>query len=63
MLFRSVVIGGSATVIGSSSNLVAAGVARQHGSRLGFRTWLAYALPTVAPQLALAALWCWWISR
>jgi Na+/H+ antiporter NhaD/arsenite permease-like protein len=35
-----VVIGGSATVIGSSSNLVAAGLARQQESRLGFRAGL-----------------------
>ena len=54
-----VVIGGSATVIGSSSNLVAAGVARQHDSRLGFRTWLSYGLPTVGLQLLVAWLWCW----
>ncbi|MFM8277886.1 MAG: hypothetical protein ACKN89_13045 [Cyanobium sp.] len=46
-LMLGVVIGGSATVIGSSSNLVADGVARQQGSRLGFRTWL----------------WCWHTGR
>lgn len=57
-LMLGVVIGGSATVIGSSSNLVAAGVARQQGSRLGFRTWLSYGLPTVGLQLSLAWLWC-----
>jgi Na+/H+ antiporter NhaD/arsenite permease-like protein len=62
-LMLGVVIGGSATVIGSSSNLVAAGVARQHGSRLGFRTWLSYGLPTVGLQLAVAWLWCWLSSR
>ena len=37
-LMLGVVIGGSAAVIDSSSNLVAAGVARQHEARLGFRT-------------------------
>jgi Na+/H+ antiporter NhaD/arsenite permease-like protein len=58
-----VVIGGSATVIGSSSNLVAAGVARQHASRLGFRTWLSYGLPTVGLQLLVAWLWCWHVGR
>lgn len=59
-LMLGVVIGGSATVIGSSSNLVAAGVARQHDARLGFRTWLGYGIPTVAVQLAVAWLWCTW---
>jgi Na+/H+ antiporter NhaD/arsenite permease-like protein len=57
-LMLGVVIGGSATVIGSSSNLVAAGVARQQGSRLGFRTWLSYGLPTVGLQLLVALVWC-----
>ena len=58
-LMLGVVIGGSDTIIGSSSNLVAAGVARQHGARLGFRTWLSsYGLPTVGLQLAVAWLWC-----
>ena len=55
-LMLGVVIGGSATVIGSSSNLVAAGVARQQGSSLGFRTWLGYGLPTVGLQLLLATV-------
>lgn len=57
-LMLGVVIGGSATVIGSSSNLVAAGVARQNQSRIGFRTWLGYGLPTVAIQLGVAWLYC-----
>lgn len=57
------VIGGSATVIGSSSNLVAAGVARPHGWRLGFRTWLSYGLPTLRPQLLVAWFWCWHADR
>ena len=61
-LMLGVVIGGSATVIGSSSNLVAAGVARQHQSRIGFRTWLGFGLPTVALQLVVGWLYCWWIA-
>ena len=48
---------------GSSSNLVAAGVARQQGSRLSFRTWLSYGLPTVGLQLLVASLWCWHASQ
>lgn len=62
-LMLGVVIGGSATVIGSSSNLVAAGVARQQGSRLGFRTWLSYGLPTVGLQLLAAWFWCAHLQR
>lgn len=62
-LMLGVVIGGSATVIGSSSNLVAARVARQQGSRLGFRTWLSNSLPTVGLQLLVAWLWCSRVGR
>lgn len=58
-----VVIGGSATVVGSASNLVAASVARQHRSRLGFCTWLSCGLPTVGLQLLGAWLWCWHVGR
>jgi Na+/H+ antiporter NhaD/arsenite permease-like protein len=61
-LMLGVVIGGSATMIGSSSNLVASGVARQHGGRFGFRGWLAYGLPTVSWQLMVASCWCWFTS-
>jgi len=62
-LMFGVVIGGNATVIDSPSNLVAAGVARQQGSRLGFRTWLSYGVATVGLQLLVAWLWCWLSSR
>jgi hypothetical protein len=44
-----VVIGGSATMIGS----------------LGFRNWLSDGVPAVGLQLAVAWLWCWlwcWLS-
>jgi Na+/H+ antiporter NhaD/arsenite permease-like protein len=57
-MVAGVVIRGSATGIGSSSNLVAAGVARQHESQLGFRTWLSYGLPTVELPLRVAWLRC-----
>ncbi len=55
-LMLGVVIGGGATVIGSSSNLVAAEVARQQGSRLGCRSRLPYRLPSAALQLLVAWL-------
>ena len=53
-LFEALMLG---VVIGSSANLVAAGVARQQGARLRFRTWMSYGLPTVGLQLAVAWLW------
>ena len=53
-LFEALMLG---VVIGSSANLVAAGVARQQWARLRFRTWMSYGLPTVGLQLAVAWLW------
>ncbi len=62
-LMLGVVIGGSATMIVTSSNLVAAGAARQRGSRLGFCTCLSYGLPSVGLQLLVAWLGCWHAGR
>lgn len=50
-------LGGNATLIGASANLVAAGIARHEGVAISFRGWLRTSLPTVALQLAAAVLW------
>lgn len=52
-LMLGVVIGGSASVIGSSSNLVAAGVARQQGARLGS----APGCPMASPRWGFSFRW------
>jgi Na+/H+ antiporter NhaD/arsenite permease-like protein len=44
-------LGGNGTLIGASSNIVAAGVAEQHGQRISFQTFLQYSLPITALQL------------
>jgi Na+/H+ antiporter NhaD/arsenite permease-like protein len=44
---------------GWSNFFITTGAARQNGSRLGFRNWLGYGLPTVGLQLLVAWLWCW----
>lgn len=50
-------LGGNGTLIGASSNIVAAGVAEQHGKSISFRTFLRYSLPITAVQLTLMALY------
>jgi Na+/H+ antiporter NhaD/arsenite permease-like protein len=50
-------LGGNATLIGASANLVGAGIARQQGSPLSFGYWLRFGVPTLVVQLGAAALW------
>jgi len=50
-------LGGNATVIGASANIVTAGICERNGHRLAFVRWLRYGLPLTAAQLALAALY------
>ena len=50
-------LGGNATLIGASANLVAAGIASQEGCPISFRQWLNFGVPTVLLQLAASALW------
>lgn len=49
-------LGGNGTLIGASSNIVAAGVAEQYGKRISFQTFLQYSLPITALQLSTLAL-------
>jgi Na+/H+ antiporter NhaD/arsenite permease-like protein len=50
-------LGGNGTLVGASSNIVAAGVAEQHGRRISFQTFLQYSLPITAIQLSMIALY------
>jgi Na+/H+ antiporter NhaD/arsenite permease-like protein len=52
-------LGGNATLVGASSNLVAAGIAQQYGHPIGFRRYLKYGIPTTALQLLVAGLYFW----
>ncbi|MCS6960389.1 MAG: SLC13 family permease [Pseudanabaenaceae cyanobacterium SKYGB_i_bin29] len=49
-------VGGSATLIGASANLVAAGVAEQYGRTLSFAKFLQLGLPIAVAQLLLGSL-------
>ncbi|MEA5594412.1 ArsB/NhaD family transporter [Rivularia sp. UHCC 0363] len=50
-------LGGNGTLIGASSNIVAAGIAEQHGRKLSFKTFTKYGLPVMAVQLIVTALY------
>lgn len=50
-------LGGNGTLMGASSNIVAAGVAELHGGRLGFGRFLKYGIPVMLVQLVVAALY------
>ncbi len=41
-------LGGNGTLVAASSNIVAAGIAEQHGKPISFRLFLRYGLPVMA---------------
>jgi Na+/H+ antiporter NhaD/arsenite permease-like protein len=50
-------LGGNGTLVGASSNIVAAGIAEQHGKRILFKTFLHYGIPVMLMQLVAAAIY------
>lgn len=50
-------LGGNGTLVGASSNIVAAGIAEQHGKEISFHTFLKYGLPMMAVQLVVSAVY------
>ncbi|MGB7416065.1 MAG: hypothetical protein WA902_17815, partial [Thermosynechococcaceae cyanobacterium] len=46
-------LGGNGTLFGASSNIVAAGIAEQHGQPLTFKRFLRYSIPVTTVQLAV----------
>lgn len=50
-------LGGNGTLMGASSNIVAAGVAELHGGRISFNRFLQYGIPVMLVQLVVAALY------
>jgi Na+/H+ antiporter NhaD/arsenite permease-like protein len=50
-------LGGNGTLVGASANIVAAGIAEQHGQAISFRRFLEYGLPMMAVQLMVLALY------
>ncbi|PSF36281.1 transporter [Aphanothece hegewaldii CCALA 016] len=50
-------LGGNGTLVGASSNIVAAGIAEQHGGKMTFRTFLKYGIPVMIMQLLTASIY------
>lgn len=50
-------LGGNGTLVGASSNIVAAGISEQHGRRISFKTFLHYGIPVTILQLIASALY------
>jgi len=48
-------LGGNATIVGASANVVIIGIAARHGIHISFREWLRYGIPTAALSLAICA--------
>jgi len=50
-------LGGNGTLVGASSNIVAAGISELHGRRIPFKTFLHYGIPVMIMQLIAAAIY------
>ncbi|WP_035985133.1 SLC13 family permease [Leptolyngbya sp. KIOST-1] len=50
-------LGGNGTLVGASSNIVAAGIAEQHGKPISFRLFLSYGLPLMGLQLVVISVY------
>lgn len=50
-------LGGNGTLVGASSNIVAAGIAEQHGRHISFKTFLHYGIPIMLLQLFTASVY------
>jgi Na+/H+ antiporter NhaD/arsenite permease-like protein len=50
-------LGGNGTLVGASSNIVAAGISQQHGKTISFQRFLYYGLPTMGLQLVVLAIY------
>ncbi len=55
-------LGGNATLIGASANLVSVGICAAAGSRVDFITFLRYGVPATICQLAVSALYVWLLT-
>lgn len=50
-------LGGNGTLVGASSNIVAAGISELHGRRISFKTFLRYGIPVMLAQLVASAVY------
>jgi Na+/H+ antiporter NhaD/arsenite permease-like protein len=52
-------LGGNATIIGASANVVLAALSEREGHRISFGTYLRYGLPVTVGMLAISSLYLW----
>ncbi|MEB3224753.1 MAG: transporter, partial [Synechococcus sp.] len=50
-------LGGNGTLLGASSNIVAAGIAELHGGKMSFQKFLRYSIPVTTTQLVVSAFY------
>jgi Na+/H+ antiporter NhaD/arsenite permease-like protein len=50
-------LGGNGTLVGASSNIVAAGIAEAHGRRISFQRFLRYGVPVMIAQITTVGLY------
>ncbi|MGT2429543.1 hypothetical protein ACU4HD_13880 [Cupriavidus basilensis] len=56
-------LGGNATLIGASANIVAAGICAREGKPVTFATYMRYGLPITVAQLAASAVYVIVLTR
>jgi Na+/H+ antiporter NhaD/arsenite permease-like protein len=56
-------LGGNATLIGASANIVSAGICARHGEPVTFMRFLRFGLPVTAAQLTVSALYVLVLTR
>jgi Na+/H+ antiporter NhaD/arsenite permease-like protein len=52
-------LGGNATIIGASANVILAGMAEREGHRITFGTFLRYGLPVTFGTMVVATVYVW----
>ena len=53
-------LGGNGSLIGSSANLIVAGIAEQNGVQIRFFPFMRVAFPLMLMQVAIANVFIWW---
>ena len=52
-------LGGNATIIGASANVILAGIAEREGHKIGFMQFVRYGVPLTIVILILGTIWVW----
>jgi Na+/H+ antiporter NhaD/arsenite permease-like protein len=52
-------LGGNATIIGASANVILAGMAEREGHRISFVSFLRYGLPVTLGTMLIATVYVW----